>query len=978
MKKLFIFLLLNLFIVSTLFSKELEKVTLQFQWLDQFQFAGYYMAKEKGFYEDVGLEVEFKKYSNHINPAKEVENKKVNYAVGRSSLIIERSKGKSIKLLASIFQSSPLVLLTTKKSKIKHIKDFVGKKIMTTSDVVEAASYQGMMKKYNVSIEDLKILKHSFNINDLISGKTDLMASYISNEPFLLKQKGIEYKIFNPKDYGFDFYSDILFTSQYEIDNYRQRTINFKNASIKGWEYAFEHIDETVEIILAKYNTQHKSREALIYEGKRLKELAYYKTKKLGVMENHKLERIYDIYNVMGFIKNPIDVDDFVFSNEQKRLHFSKKEIEYLKELKNINMCVDPNWMPFESIKDDKHIGISADYFKIFKEEISIPINLIKTKNWTQSLEFIKEKKCDILSLVMQTEERKKYINFTASYFESPLVLVTKKGVDFITNFNQLKNQKIGLPKDYALLYILRKKYPNLNIVEIDNINDGLDKVVSGDIFAYIGSSISIAYQFKTKYIDLLQISGQFNEKWELSVGVRNDDLVLLGIFEKIVANLTQAQHNKILNNWTFKVEKVKDYTLAFEILLVLIAAIFLFLYIYSKLTTYNEKLKKSNRIIKEKEYSLVLLNNTLEDKVRQATQELKKAQKIAKIASFKLKRKDKTVTCSDEIYEIFGFKKSKKSFTQKDFLDKVDNFDKNMVKQVFKNHLVDKKPYFIAYKINLNNNTSKYIEERGETLFDGDVAIETFGTLQDVTEQVLKDLEIKKKDEQLFAQSRLAQMGEMLSMIAHQWRQPLTAIGATTSSLKFSVKLDNVNTEKFENELTLIENFTDHLSETIEDFRDFFKDSKEKKLVTLESLIDRTLSIVNSSINNKSIKIVTHYNCNEEILIYSNELKQVILNIIKNAEDALLESNQENKIILIETFSTDSKKVIKISDNAGGIHQSIISNIFDPYFSTKKDKNGTGLGLYMSKIIVDKHCNGSLNVANDNGGAVFTIELSS
>ncbi|MEA3228663.1 MAG: ABC transporter substrate-binding protein [Campylobacterota bacterium] len=247
--------------------------------MDQFQFAGYYMAKEKGFYRDVGLDVTLKKYNLKTDIVNDVVSLKTTYGIGRSSLLINRSEGSDIKLLKSIFQSSPLVLLSTN---IDNIHDFSGKKIMSSNDAEKLVATQAMLSKAGIDKNDLIYIDHSFDIDDLIEEKTDIMTSYISNETFLLEEKGVQYSVFDPKDYGFDFYSDILFTSTHETTHHKQRTINFQNASLKGWLYAFDHIDETVALILRKYNIQGKSKEALLFEAKKLKELAFYKIEKSG------------------------------------------------------------------------------------------------------------------------------------------------------------------------------------------------------------------------------------------------------------------------------------------------------------------------------------------------------------------------------------------------------------------------------------------------------------------------------------------------------------------------------------------------------------------------------------------------------------------------------------------------------------------------------------------------------------------------
>jgi len=235
---------------------------------------------------------------------------------------------------------------------------------------------------------------------------------------------------------------------------------------------------------------------------------------------------------------------------------------------------------------------------------------------------------------------------------------------------------------------------------------------------------------------------------------------------------------------------------------------------------------------------------------------------------------------------------------------------------------------------------------------------------------------ELKKQEIALLQQSRLAQMGEMISMIAHQWRQPLTAISATTNNLSLKLLLGEIDTAEFTKELDLIADYSQHLSHTIDDFRGFFKDDKEKEITTLDEIANSTLGILKLSIENQNIKIITNLDCNKELTTYANELKQVVLNLIKNAQDILLEKNIENPTITISSTFKNNTHILIVQDNAGGVPDDIIGEIFDPYFSTKKEKDGTGLGLYMSKTIIEEHCGGKLSVSNDKDGAVFLVAL--
>ena len=234
-----------------------------------------------------------------------------------------------------------------------------------------------------------------------------------------------------------------------------------------------------------------------------------------------------------------------------------------------------------------------------------------------------------------------------------------------------------------------------------------------------------------------------------------------------------------------------------------------------------------------------------------------------------------------------------------------------------------------------------------------------------------------RAKDAQLIHQSRLAQMGETISMIAHQWRQPLNSISAESANLLLKTRLGSVNDEIIIQGSQNISKYSQHLSDTIDDFKDFFKPDKESALTNYNDVISSVCNIIDNSLEMKNISMIKELNCHEGFESYPNELKQVILNLIKNSEDALMDNKVKEPFIKILTYvNSENRCVLEVSDNAGGIDEKIIDKIFDPYFSTKSKKDGTGLGLYMSKMIIEEHCNGKIIVQNKEDGVVFRILL--
>ncbi len=243
------------------------------------------------------------------------------------------------------------------------------------------------------------------------------------------------------------------------------------------------------------------------------------------------------------------------------------------------------------------------------------------------------------------------------------------------------------------------------------------------------------------------------------------------------------------------------------------------------------------------------------------------------------------------------------------------------------------------------------------------------------VKEEVQKN---RDKDSILIHNSKLAQMGEMMSMIAHQWRQPLSAISATSTGLQIKIELGKYDEEFFLKSLGKVEDYVNHLSDTIDDFTNFFKPSKKKENVSTKYLVDKAIFILSPSFSLNSILVTTEFNENVEFATYSNEVVQVLINLLKNAENILLKREILEPKIHINTFLKNSKIYIEIMDNAKGVDDEIIGEIFESYFTTKDAENSTGLGLYMSKFIIENSCGGSLGVENIKDGAKFTIILQS
>lgn len=230
-----------------------------------------------------------------------------------------------------------------------------------------------------------------------------------------------------------------------------------------------------------------------------------------------------------------------------------------------------------------------------------------------------------------------------------------------------------------------------------------------------------------------------------------------------------------------------------------------------------------------------------------------------------------------------------------------------------------------------------------------------------------------RRNEKLMLHQSRLAAMGEMISMIAHQWRQPITTIGMSANNMILELELDQVQKEEFSGHLHSILDQVRYLSQTIDDFRNFFNPNRERQTVKLEKVIDEVSKIISKSLESNNIRLNISQEGDGEACIYENELVQVLLNIIKNAKDELIITDPQLKEITLETRVDEKEVTIRIEDSGNGIPEKDLLTIFEPYFSTK-GVNGTGLGLYMSEVIISKHFHGTIRAENGERGAVFTI----
>ena len=310
-------------------SSNLEKISIQLNWKYQFEYAGFIIAKEKGYYEDIGFDVDLKEFTNETKTFDDMLNNKTTFAISDSLFMIER-QDFNVVLLANYLKQSPLVIATNKT--VTHPRDLESKLFMSSKERIINTPIYFMFRHLGIDFNKINFRENTYNIQDLIDGNTDAMEVYKSNELYTLKNENIPYNILDPKDYGFNSGAINMFTIQKNIDRYGKEKIKaFIKATNKGWLYALNNQMETVQLISSKYNKSlQKSADALKFEAIEIKKLFLLDQFKIGDINKNEIYRWNDILSNYGFLKKENRYTTFLFNDNWREKNYTKDEIYLL------------------------------------------------------------------------------------------------------------------------------------------------------------------------------------------------------------------------------------------------------------------------------------------------------------------------------------------------------------------------------------------------------------------------------------------------------------------------------------------------------------------------------------------------------------------------------------------------------------------------------------------------------------------------
>jgi len=303
-----------LIISSPLFA--LEKVSLQLKWMHQFQFAGYYIAKEKGFYASEGFDVEIRERDPKSSPYEDVDNGIADYGIADSSVVLQRLKGKSVVIASTVFQESPLVFMSLKSKKITSVYELADKRIMFQRSRDDAALI-AMLAIAGISNKEYIHVPHNFDNMALMKGDVDVMSAYKTNQVLSYKEMGEDINILDPSSYGIDFYGDLIFTSESNVRQNPERVKAFVRASLKGWQYALDYPEEAIDLIIEKYNTK-AVKKLLLLEAEATKSIIKSSYVPLGTIHKQRFNRIANIYKDLALVPKSSVLDGLTLSSYEK------------------------------------------------------------------------------------------------------------------------------------------------------------------------------------------------------------------------------------------------------------------------------------------------------------------------------------------------------------------------------------------------------------------------------------------------------------------------------------------------------------------------------------------------------------------------------------------------------------------------------------------------------------------------------------
>ena len=963
-------------LITLLFSfsiAQAEPVTLQLKWKHQFQFAGFYMALEKGFYSTAGFDVQIKEVVVGESAVTQLLEGKADYAVVDPGVLLARAEGAPVKVLSAIFQHSPLTLIVREDSGIKSFADLRGKRIMMVSGL--NADIDAALRSAGLSSNDYSRQETSFDIRDLVYGHTDAFAGYETDQPYQLKEMGIAHRILHPREQGIDFYGDLLVSTERLINEQPERVKAFNEASILGWEYALKHIDETIDLIQKKYNSQNLSLKQLKFEALKTREMIASDVVQIGYMRAQRWRDIADVYIKQGLLPEDFSTTAAIYQPEQRF----------------IDILLEHRWQ----------------FGMVFLLLLSLFLAVVVT--------ILRRIAIARTARLQESEEQLR------------LALAAANQAWFDVN---VQTGVVKVSPEYAPMIGYEPDEFESSLQNwMEHIHpDDHDQVLAAfQTCLASNQAMAMEYRRQTKLGDWIWIQsiGEVIE-WDDSrkplrmIGIHRDitdqkqAAIALEVSEKKHRLLFKGSENAIV------VAHAEDG----EIIDCNPAAEVLFGRVRSELigmrqkelhpphehegeftTTFNrhkstkagnilesEILKPSGEIrqveIKANLFELektklvqgvfvdITERKQAEEALLQSERSLRQAQATAHIGSWSYDKQGR-ISWSDELYHIFSVSPDSYVPSTEAIISLIHSDDRSAMQMWMDAIVAGKSPDEIEFRSIRSDGSMIYLRCQGELADDGEKKV--IGIIQDITEH-------KRLEEQFHQAQKMEAVGTLVGGIAHDFNNILAGI---TGNIYLARQRLQAQPEALHN-LESVELLSHRAADLIRQLLTFArKDIVDLKPMPFTPFIKETLKFLRTSLPEN---ITMQQNvCSDALLVQGDatQMHQVLMNLVNNARDAVEGVREPSISVRLERFEPDalfleehdyfndsSYAHISVEDNGCGMSQSQLEHLFEPFFTTKPQGQGTGLGLAMVFGAIKTH-KGYVEVeSSPDQGSTFHVYL--
>ena len=518
----------------------LEKVSLQLKWLHQFQFAGYYAAKEQGYYAAEGLDVTIFERSLDKDFIEQVVSGDKDFGVGDSGILSYYARGEPIVALAAIFQHNPLVFIAKQSSGIISPYEMSGKRIMFDSMGMDDSVLQAVLEEAHLTEINYTTVKQSFRNDDLIENKIDVMSGYLSDAIFYFQQKKININIINPQNYGIDFYGDLLFTSQHELTQHQGRAEKFRRASLKGWQYALDHPEELIQLIHKKYHSR-LSLAHLHFEAEVTRKLILPDVIPLGQINAERMRKVADVYAQLKLSKPLSERRLAQFINPFNR-----------SDDKPLIVGSEQDFPPLVLGKTDATAdGFTVELWRAVAAEVHLN-STIRVLPWNQVLEEFKAGKSDVLINLALSNERREFADFSVPHVVLNGAIFVRDDENTIHSEADIKNKQLIVVKDDLAPEYLQKKGWDEQIIEVDTVEAGLKLLADGHYDAMLVSKLvgkKTLEKLNIRTIKMLAIDIDLTQKFSFAVH-KGDAELLAKINEGLAITKANGTYDKLYEKW--------------------------------------------------------------------------------------------------------------------------------------------------------------------------------------------------------------------------------------------------------------------------------------------------------------------------------------------------------------------------------------------------------------------------------------------